>query len=165
MSIATRFRDKYIVAPFAKVRELSGYDLSKKCAVDLVWGTIAKESEFIRLRQIGLPLDSEVGAFGLGQSELESHNNVIKKLELNHPKLLEAVQSFYFHDEDLKFNLMFNFEYSVLICRCLYYTWNDPLPEAGDIEGMGEYWKEKYNTPAGKGTVQQFIDSYKRYCK
>jgi len=166
MSIATRFRDKYIVAPFDKVLELSGYDLSKKCAVDLTWGTISKESEFVHLRQKGIiDLEGDVGAFGLPQSELVSHNNVIKKLELNHQKLLEAVQSFYWHEEDLKFNLMFNFEYSVLICRCLYYTWNSPLPEAGDLKGMAAYWNEKYNRNDKHGTDKQFIDNFRKYCK
>ena len=33
----------------------------------------------------------------------------------------------------------------------------EALPEAGDIEGQGQYWKTHYNTPLGKGTVIKYV--------
>ena len=33
----------------------------------------------------------------------------------------------------------------------------EALPEAGDIEGQGQYWKTHYNTPLGKGTVTKYV--------
>jgi hypothetical protein len=33
----------------------------------------------------------------------------------------------------------------------------DPLPEAGDVEGQGAFWKKHYNTPLGAGTVPKYV--------
>jgi hypothetical protein len=35
--------------------------------------------------------------------------------------------------------------------------------DATDVFKLAEYWKKYYNTPKGKGTVQQFIQSYNKY--
>ena len=56
-------------------------------------------------------------------------------------------------DENLATNLM----YGAAVCRLCYYRKPDALPEAGDIEGQGQYWKQHYNTPLGKGTVTKYV--------
>ena len=52
-------------------------------------------------------------------------------------------------DENLATNLM----YGAAVSRLCYYRKAEALPEAGDIEGQGQYWKAHYNTLLGKGTV------------
>jgi hypothetical protein len=29
--------------------------------------------------------------------------------------------------------------------------------------GMADYWKQHYNTPLGRGTVEEFISNYQRH--
>ena len=56
-------------------------------------------------------------------------------------------------DENLATNLM----YGAAVCRLCYYRKPDPLPEAGDVEGQGKFWKKHYNTPLGAGTVPKYV--------
>ena len=41
----------------------------------------------------------------------------------------------------------------------------EALPEAGDIEGQGQYWKAHYNTPLGKGTVTKYVYEVQKILK
>ena len=50
-----------------------------------------------------------------------------------------------------------NLMYGAAVCRLCYYRKAEALPEAGDIEGQGQYWKTHYNTPLGKGTVTKYV--------
>ncbi len=56
-------------------------------------------------------------------------------------------------DENLATNLM----YGAAVCRLCYYRKPDALPEAGDVEGQGYFWKEHYNTIFGKCTVSKYV--------
>ena len=56
-------------------------------------------------------------------------------------------------DEKLSTNLM----YGAVVCHLCNYRKPDALPEAGDIEGQGHFWKEHYNTIFGKGTVSKYV--------
>ncbi|KAK3739948.1 hypothetical protein QZH41_012800 [Actinostola sp. cb2023] len=49
--------------------------------------------------------------------------------------------------------------YSGLAARLLLATIPVPIPPAENILAQGEYWKKYYNTPAGKGTVQKFVNA------
>ncbi len=35
-----------------------------------------------------------------------------------------------------------------------------PLHDPGDVHAMGEYWKRHYNTPQGRGTVDEFVQKF-----
>ena len=54
-----------------------------------------------------------------------------------------------------------NDKYAAAMARMQYARFTDPLPEAGDIQGQAEYWKQYYNrgsnTPAN-GTTEQYVD-------
>ena len=39
----------------------------------------------------------------------------------------------------------------------------EPLPEAQDVEGLAEYWKQHFNTPRGAGTVTRFVAAYREH--
>ena len=64
-------------------------------------------------------------------------------------------------DENLATNLM----YGAAVCRLCYYRKAEALPEAGDIEGQGQYWKQHYNTPLGKGTVTKYVYKVQKILK
>ena len=55
-------------------------------------------------------------------------------------------------DENLPTNPMYGGGF-----RICYYRKSEALPEAGDIEGQGQYWKTHYNTPLGKGTMTRYV--------
>jgi len=54
-------------------------------------------------------------------------------------------------------NLATNLMYGAVVCRLCYYRKAEALPEAGDIEGQGQYWKTHYYTLFGKGTVTKYV--------
>ena len=54
-------------------------------------------------------------------------------------------------------NLAINLMHGAAVCRLCYYRKLDPLPEAGDVEGQGKFWKQHYDTPLGAGTVPKYI--------
>jgi hypothetical protein len=54
-------------------------------------------------------------------------------------------------------NFATNLMYGAAVCRLCYYGKSDPLPEAGDIEGQGKFWKQHYNTPLSVGTVSKHV--------
>ena len=56
-------------------------------------------------------------------------------------------------NENLDTNLM----YGAAVCRLCYYPKPDPLPEAGDVEGQGKFWKKHYNTPLGAETLPKYV--------
>ena len=64
-------------------------------------------------------------------------------------------------DENLATNLM----YGAAVCRLCYYRKAKALPEAGDIEGQGQYWKTHYNTPLGKGMVTKYVYKVQKILK
>ena len=47
--------------------------------------------------------------------------------------------------------------YGAAVCRLCYYRKSEALPEAGDIEGQGAFWKQHYNTLLGAGTVSKYV--------
>lgn len=55
------------------------------------------------------------------------------------------------------------FAYQVGACRLHYARFREPLPSALDIEGQAKYYKEYWNTVAGKATEQDYIDAYERH--
>lgn len=47
-----------------------------------------------------------------------------------------------------------------VICRLHYKLRPEIIPPS--VEGRGAYWKEFYNTKAGRGTVHEYLDNAKR---
>ena len=50
---------------------------------------------------------------------------------------------------------------STCIARVHYLRRKEAIPK--DLEGQARYWKQYYNTPKGKGTVEEYIRNYKKY--
>jgi hypothetical protein len=50
-----------------------------------------------------------------------------------------------------------NLHYATALARLQYYRVPAPLPDADDLEGLGAYYKQYWNTEKGKATAAQFV--------
>jgi len=148
-----QYRD-YIVTPVLKE-----FNMHSEAAVRLVLGTAAQESKFEFVKQIG-----KGPALGWYQMEPATHNDIWDNYITFKPnlrdKILFGVGAIFHHDIEMHNLLIGNAFYATLMCRLHYRRRKEPLPHEDDIEGMAAYWKQFYNTYKGKGTVEEFIDSY-----
>ena len=139
------------------LEKLSLWSLS---AEELVLGTAIVESGLTHLKQHG-----DGPALGLWQVEPATHDDLYTNFLNYRPelgsKLIELRAAGLSLDENLATNLM----YGAAVCRLCYYRKPDALPEAGDIEGQGQYWKTHYNTPLGKGTVTKYVYKVQKILK
>jgi hypothetical protein len=46
---------------------------------------------------------------------------------------------------------------SIIVCRLHYKLKPEPFP--ADVEGRAHYWKKHYNSEAGKGTVEEYLEN------
>ena len=63
-------------------------------------------------------------------------------------------------DQDLSEQLATNLALQAAVCRIKYWMSPDPMPDAEDAEGMGQYWKKIYNTAGGAGDPVHFQEAY-----
>lgn len=140
---------------------LEKLELHSPAAEQLIVGTIYQESAAKFLKQIG-------GGPALGVIQMEPAtykdiwNNYLayKRSLANKITELASMESL---DEDMRpheTQLITNLSFAVAMCRAHYLRKKPPLPKAGDIEGLAQYWKEHYNTHLGAGTVEDFIDNF-----
>ena len=57
-------------------------------------------------------------------------------------------------------SLASNTGWAIIACRLHFLRFKDPIPDASDIESIANYWKKYWNTSAGKGTIEEFINDY-----
>ena len=142
---------------------LEKLDMWSPAAENLIVGTAAHETHFQFLDQITSRNDETLGpAYGIFQIEPATHDDVLRYLD-SRPEIRIKVLNFLAPWPDHARQLVTNYGYATAIARIKYWMFPEPLPLADDIPGLAAYWKQFYNTPAGKGTVQQFIDDYERY--
>lgn len=56
--------------------------------------------------------------------------------------------------------------YQIIMARIYYWRVREPLPGSNPVKGvwnLAEYWKQHWNTPAGKGTAGQAVRAYQKY--
>lgn len=94
--------------------------------------------------------------------ELGTFHDIHKNYFTHKHDLFEKVDQFR-GDMNRIFALQFNFPYATAMARIQYWRKPDPLPDAEDIFGLARYWKKIYNTPGGKGTVEEFLKNYETY--
>lgn len=61
--------------------------------------------------------------------------------------------------------MVYNLKYAIIVTRLFYYRVPKPLPAHDDVHGLATYWKNHYNTKAGKGTVAKAVEKYKKFVK
>jgi len=129
-----------------------------QAAINLMMGTSAQEMHLgVYLRQTG-------GGPGRGifsmekNTELDIWKNYLVSRQPLVFKLAEIAGGSYMSE----FSLEGNIPYQIIMARLHYWRVKEPLADADDIEGHGRYWKKYFNTEAGKGTVEQFVENYKK---
>jgi hypothetical protein len=130
-----------------------------QAAENLLIGTAVQESGLRHLRQIG-----KGPALGVYQIEPATHDDVWSNYLLYRKEMSDRVDQLQtLHLAGSK-ALIGNLYYATAIARIIYYRRPEPLPEAGDIEALGHFWKAHYNTVKGKGSPHMFKLNYLEYC-
>jgi hypothetical protein len=123
-------------------------ELSTPAAINLLLGTAAQESRFGRyLRQLKGP------ALGAFQMEPATFDWLRLKYGFAYVELKER------RAEEMEWDLRL----ATIMARLRYRADKHALPDADDVAGMAATWKRVFNTPLGKGTVDEFGANYARY--
>ena len=65
--------------------------------------------------------------------------------------------------DELACELETNDTFSVLMARVLYFRRPEAIPPYNNISDHAKYWKQHYNTRAGRGTVEKYMEKWERY--
>lgn len=139
--------------------------------IRLLLGTAATESHFIYRRQGGFSLDSDRGAWGIWQTELDSVSDNLKLLA-RRSDIRERTAKFLVGHENIDGILAMTPEsvlrlvhswdaLAIVMCRLHYFHKRPPIPES--LQGQAEYYKIYYNTLAGKGSPEKYIRDWNLY--
>lgn len=104
--------------------------------------------------------DKTVGAgMGLTQFDELPFNDIRDRSIKSRPKILKdlGVDISLVHWDDLRYNQFL----ALLFTRLLYKPVNEDIPAT--IEERAAYWKEHYNTKAGKGTVEHYLEMNRNF--
>ena len=161
MSLSVEQVRVFIVRPVCKFLELWS-----EAAEEQLMGTAAQESHFSYVDQLDRGGQYVLGpALGLWQmepvTELDIFNNFLKYK----PALKVKVERLAGKWIPQCPPLLGDLHYQAALARIHYYRVKENLPAAHDLAGQAAYWKRYYNTFAGKGTVEEYIENYKRFIK
>lgn len=129
-----------------------------QAAEDLLVGTALKESGLSYLKQF--PAGP---ALGIYQVEPETHQEFWSRYLYRRVDLRDVIDKFTVPAQPPEEQLVTNLSYATAFVRLLYYQHAEPLPEAGDVEGLAAYWKKYFNTSVGKGTVAEWVMWYEHH--
>ncbi len=132
-------------------RVLLDYEgLFSAAAVELLLGTAAQESQFGHyLRQLG-----SGPAIGVFQMEPATFRWLKERFGKQYG--FKGRQA-----EEMEWDIRL----AILLARLRYRVVEAPLPKAGDLAAQAAYWKQWYNTPAGRGTVEEYEDNFRKYVR
>lgn len=140
----------YVIRP-----TLERIDRWSESAEELLLGTAAQESGLGRwFHQMNGP------ALGIYQMEPATHNDLWRNYLRYQEDLDKAVQGFLSSNFTAEEQLTWNLAYSTAVARAQYLRFPEPLPYHLNVSGMAAYWKKYWNTPGGKGRVQEFVLNY-----
>jgi len=141
---------------------LKDLDLWSLVAENLLLGTAAQESH------MGTYLDQanptiEGPAFGIFQIEKDTHDDIWENYLAYNEDYARVVRRYSLPTFSYR-QLAGNLYYAVAIARIHYRRVKEPLPSSPtDVKALARYWKRFYNTPLGKGTVEEFELNYKEF--
>lgn len=145
-----QFRQYVIRAP------LQAVNLWSLAAEELLMGTAAQESQLgTYIKQLG-----SGPALGVFQMEPATHADIHNNFLAYQTRLVKRVGSFVTYKAE---DMVTDLRHAVVMARLQYYRRPEPLPDATDIDGQARYWKQHYNTPLGKGTVEEYLRNYQRF--
>lgn len=144
----------YVVRPALQTLTLWSID-----AENLVLETWAQESHMGYWLDQADKYDKDGPAYGPGQMEKPTHDDLWRNYLAYKTNLAEAVRSLSILQdvEELRWNLF----YAAAMTRVHYRRVKSPIPTS--LAGRAEYWKEHYNTSLGKGTPEQYLANWREY--
>jgi len=139
-------------------RVLNGIDAYSPEATQLLLGTAAQESAFgTYLTQLG-------GGPAKGPFQMEPETerciweNYLKhRFDLRTQIIIETGVT---RPDPLSMET--NLLYSITMARVHYLRKPGAIPK--DIYDQAEYWKRYYNTAGGRGTTEEYVKNYRKYC-
>lgn len=121
-------------------------------AVELLYRTAKHESRCHYLKQVNGP------ARGFFQIEPPTAIDICETFLSYRIDLLNRLKAItYIPKNDWAFHLTGDISLGIIFARLKYYR--DPAPIPATLEDQARYWKRIYNTPQGKGTVEEFINA------
>lgn len=103
-------------------------------------------------------------ARGLFQMEPKTHDDIWVNFLAYRKPLGQAIRAFQSTPPLAPAReLELNDAYACAMARAHYLRVKAPLPTSGKPQDLGQYWKDHYNTAAGKGTVKHFIDAWEKH--
>jgi len=130
-------------------------------AEELIIGTAAQESNMgTYIRQLSGP------ANGIYQCEQKTYDSIWNKYISNSRAMqLKVLPLIGITTKPPFIRLISDLNLATIICRLHYWDIKVTLPDKDNVIAMGEYWDKYYNRNPIKGTVDQFVDNYRRYVK
>lgn len=128
--------------------------LWSQAAENLLVGTALVESCGVYLKQIRGP------ALGIYQMEPQTHEHLWATVLHRRPGLRRRVIRTLVPGLPRLEQLAWNHAYATAMARVYLLAIQDPLPASGDIQALARYWKQHWNTPAGRGRVEEFVERY-----
>lgn len=129
-------------------------------AEELLIGTAAHESQLGRyIVQVGGP------ALGVFQMEPATFQDLYRTFLAYNNKLMGRIHGVIPMTGRTAYHMVTDLRYACVMARLKYYRVPEPLPAADDIQGQARYWKQHYNTPKGRGTVEQYVADYRKYVR
>lgn len=144
---------------YAVMRRM-GIDHTHVGVHDLILETSATESDLGRVvKQTNGP------ALSIYQILPSTYKVLLGKLKKNDKKLYDRIMLFYDNRKGELYNYIYNIPFTTAMC--LYYyldvTDNKLTSIVKDRATRAKLWKQKYNTEAGKGTVQIYLHKTNRH--
>lgn len=133
----------------AQVLTRLGDKYASEDAINLVYRTGMVETGYEHLEQDKGP------ALGFFQVEPDTIHSVLDNYISFRPELRQKLTDFGFDWSDPEFSVLTNIAIQIVFCRLKYWRIPEPLPSS--LFGQAKYWKQYYNTPQGKGTVDKFV--------
>ena len=125
----------------------------------LVLGTACQESK------CGLWLTQLANgpARGIFQMEPATHDDIWDRFLAHQPDLARKLNRWrcQYGNGMGPEEMVGNLYYAAAMCRIHYLRVSSPIPDT--LYGQASYWKEFYNTPRGKGTEHEYVESWKQF--
>lgn len=149
---------EYVIRP-----ALASIGLLSDDAINLLAGTCAQESAFGTYLVQGRTFDRK-DALGIYQQERTGYDEIWRDLVQGNMALRAKIRLFLGYEGKPPFErLITDHALASIICRLYYLRVKDPIPPSDEPLAMALYWKKFYNSSAGKGTPQQFMENYRRF--
>ena len=130
--------------------------MNSPSATNLLMGTAAQESLLgTYIKQLG-----SGPARGIFQMEPATEQDIWDNYLAFRPEIVHLIMNVCERSRPGPW-LEYDLAYQICMARIHYYRVKESLPTADDVTALALYWKHHYNTSAGKGSVEEFIENYK----